>query len=926
MRGSQARLGRSAGAAGRSMALLGAALLGTALAACSQETATSTDNPDAAASVDAAPDGSGDAQASDGGPSQALVLAPQATLTVDVPVGFRLESDAQTGLLQLLRQGEAAPRAVWEVGRWQIGTVPAYNPEANYNPTNLKDNPPEGLRWWQVSKAELVQVPAALRGPQAQVAWRLQTSEAATGQAGPAWLLLIAAEPKIGFALQLRGWDEQQAKAWHKDQGSDLPMYLRLEHRAPQDEGYYGIGEMFDTPQHRGKVRALQLEGDFNLDGSSNEGHVRIPLLTGTRGWGWFAETRRAGVVDVAASDPQRVAVILNGSAVDLHLLAADKPLDVIGAYWRRTGAPALPAAWALGGLMWRNENKDQAEVLQDAADLRKHDLAISGLWIDRPFDSAVNDFGFSPAMFPDPKGMIAQLHDQGLRLGVWSTPYLDPGYDGKPKAKHHDLAKNSGWYVQGPGAWSTILKWGPPIDFTVPAAAAFWRSLVQQYADLGIEGYKLDFAEEVVLGILHVRLPWLFADGSDERTMHHSYQLGYHAAYAEKLPKHNGLSGGGWILARNSTWGDQTQSSIIWPGDLCAGWVNHGDCSPGGKCHAGGLPSSLAAAISLPTAGFPLFGADTGGYRHGRAPKELFLRWLQHTALTAVLQIGGGSNHHPWISEPVKNELAPGSAFDAETLSSARALIRLHARLFPLWWTELLKAHQQFLGTGPLRPLGLAYPLLAGDPGLRAHEADQHLVGDHLLVAPVITPGTERQVWFPPGQWRDWFDGSLYDGGAAGKLETVQAPLTKLPLYVRAGALVPLLRPTIDTLAPTKAKDVDSFANDRGVLWIEARGKLIDQSAQLWDGSKLSAVLSSASSLDLVHVAGSEFKQGARWLLRDQPKAPAVVKLLGAQAVEMAKTVDELDSCQGLCWHHDAASQVLQIRAPAGDVQVQGL
>ena len=905
-------------------ALVCAALL--ALAGCSQETATSADKNDTTGLVDTGLDANGDGQLTDGSPAQAVVLAPQATLTVDVPVGFRLESDAQAGLLQLWRQGESQPRAVWEVSRWQIGTVPAYNGETNYNPTNLKDNPPDGLRWWQVSKAELVEMPQPQRAAAPQVAWRLQTSEVGGSQAGPTWLLAIAAEPKIGFHLQLRGWDSEKAKAWQQDQGADLPMYLRLEHLAPADEGYYGIGEMFDTPQHRGKVRALQLEADFNLDGSSNEGHVRIPLLTGTRGWGWFAETRRAGTVDVAAKDPQRVSVILNGSALDLYLLAAEKPLDVVGAYWRRTGAPALPAAWALGGLMWRNENKDQAEVLQDAADLRKHDLAISGLWIDRPYDTAVNDFGFSPAMFADPKAMIAALHDQGLRLGVWSTPYLDPGYSDKPKAKHHDLAKNSNWYVQGPGAWSTILKWGPPIDFTVPAAAAFWRSLVQQYADLGIEGYKLDFAEEVVLGILHVRLPWLFADGSDERTMHHSYQLGYHAAYAEKLPKLNGLGGGGFILARNSTWGDQTQSSIIWPGDLCAGWVNHAECTPGGKCHAGGLPSSLAAAISLPTAGFPLFGADTGGYRHGRAPKELFLRWLQHTALTAVLQIGGGSNHHPWISEPIKNELTPGSVFDAETLATARELIRLHARLFPLWWTELLRANQEFIGTGPLRPLGLAYPQLAGDAGLRAREADQHMVGDNLLVAPVITPGTQRQVWFPPGQWRDWFDGSLHDGGAAGKVETVEAPLTKLPLYVRAGALVPLLRPTIDTLAPSKVADVDSFANDRGVLWVEARGKLTDQSGKLWDGSKFSAVFSSASSVDLVHVAGSEFKQGVRWVLRDQPKAPESLQLLGGQPVAMAKMLGDLDSCQGLCWFFDAATQVLQVRAPAGDVQVQGL
>ncbi len=869
----------------------------------------------------------GDATADGLAQAPVVVLPAQATLELAGPVGFRLESDADAKTLQIWRAGEAQPRAVWTLDRWQIGSVPAYDPQINYNPGNLGTSPPDGLRWWKVSKAELVQGPQAADG-QPRVYWRLHTQETgAAATPGPAWLLQAELTPKIGFRLHLRAWDQALAAQWAKDEpgqgaaasSAGLPMYLRLEHRAPAEEGYYGIGEMMDTPQHRGKVRQLQLEGNFDLDGSSNEGHVRLPLLTGTRGWGWFAQTFQAGVADVAASDPQQVALILNGSELVLHLLVAEKPLDVIGAYWRLTGSPALPAAWSLGGLLWRNENKDQAEVLQDAADLRKHDLAISGLWIDRPFDTAVNDFGFDPKLFPDAKAMVGQLHDQGLRLGVWSTPYLDPGYAGKPKAKYHDKAKAAGWFVQGPGASSTILKWGPPLDFTHPDAAAFWRTQVQQYADLGIEGYKLDYGEDIVLGILHVRLPWLFHDGSNERTMHHAFQLGYHAAYAEKLPKLKGLDGGGWILARSSTWGDQAQTSMIWPGDLCAGWVKHAECTPDGDCHAGGLPSSVSAAISLPTAGFPLFGADTGGYRHGRAPKELFLRWLQHTALTAVLQIGGGSDHHPWLTPAVNNKLAPGSAFDAETLAVSRELIRLHARLFPLLWSELLRASLEWTGTGPLRPLGLAFPQLAGDPGLRAHEADQHLLGDHLLVAPVITPGVTREVWFPPGVWRDWFDGSVHDGGVKGKLETVAAPLTKLPLYVRSGAIVPLLRPTIDTLAPTKDPQVDSFANQRGLLWLQSRGPLQPSDAKLWDGTTYGVAVTAGTKMMLQSSAGSEFKQGARWVLDDLGTQPTSLVFQG-KSVAMAASSAGLDACTTACWYADPATKQVQVQMAFGE------
>jgi alpha-D-xyloside xylohydrolase len=595
------------------------------------------------------------------------------------------------------------------------------------------------------------------------------------------------------------------------------------------------------------------------------------------------------------------------------------------------TGTPALPAPWSLGGLLWRNENKDQAEVLQDAADLRQHDLALSGMWVDRPYDVAVNDFGFKPSQFPDPKAMIAQLHAQGLRLGLWSTPYFDPGYGGKPKSQHHDVATDKGYYVQGANMWAQLMKWGPPIDFTRAEADAFFRSRVQQYTAMGIEGFKLDYGEDIVLGLQQVRIGWQFADGSDERTMHHAYQLGYHAAYADQLPKRQGMAGGGWILARSSTWGDQAKTSMIWPGDLCAGWVRHGECTADGECHAGGLPASVAAAISLPTAGFPLFGADTGGYRHGRAPKELFLRWLQHTALTAVLQIGGGTDHNPWLAQPADNKLTAGAPFDAETLAEARALIRLHARLFPLLWTELSRTQgADPRGVGPLRALGLQYPAHSGDPGLRAHEADQWLLGDGLLVAPVLTPALAREVWLPPGTWVDWSSGEVADGGATGKLVQLQVPLTKLPLWVKAGAIVPLLRPDIDTLAPAQTAGIQSFADDPGLLWarVELAGASAVQTAlQLWDGTQLKVqrqdqqlALSAAAAAPAS--ANQVFQKGAVWEVGGLAAAPASVAVAG-QALSAAGDAASVATCAAGCWHYAAATQRLTVRG-AGWATVQ--
>jgi alpha-D-xyloside xylohydrolase len=922
--------------AARALTAACAAYLSLAAASCGNDDAST-----AKSAVDAQSDGVDDSDAANDAANTDVtaIVAQQRQLPLpgsSHASGFVVAIDGDAMRVALQKTGEPAPRAELQLDRLQLGLVDSYDTGHNYDPALLPDEAPAKLRWATVKTMTAVAKPALAPALDADAFYTLTTSvdggDSGSAKPGPTMLLRVRRDV-ARVMLDLLPMDSAAAAAWMLDQDvADSPriVYLRLVATAPSDEGYYGLGEFMDSPQHRGKRRTTQLTADFNLDGSSNEGHVRVPLLVGSHGWGLFVRSYRAMDFDVAASDPVRLSVTVAHHEAGFELLAADAAIDVVGTYWRSTGAPQLPAPWAVGGLLWRNENKDQAEVLQDAADLRTHDLALSGMWVDRPYDAAVNDFGFDTKLYPNPQAMVATLRASGLHLGLWSTPYLDPGYDNKPKAKHADEAKAKGYFVDGPGAWTKILKWGPPIDFTDPAADAFFRGLIAQYQALGIEGYKLDYGEDIVLGLLGARIPWLFADGSDERTMHRRFFLLYHAAYADHLPKLDGLDGGGFILARAAAWGDQAKTSMIWPGDLCASWHAHGECDVDNKCHAGGLPASIAATISLPTAGLPLFGADTGGYRHGRAPKELFLRWLEHTALSGVLQIGGGSDHNPWISVPVTNKAAPGSVFDAETLDVARRYIRLHARLFPVIWSDLVRAHDSFAGVGPVRALGLMLPTLANDPALRKHEASEHFFGDHLVVAPVITPTAEREVFVPPGVWAGFFDGVVQDGGANGKLLQVQAALDVLPLWVRAGAIVPLLRPTIDTIAKATAAGVDSFGNDPGLLWakVDLAG-LPPRAASdaagavtLWDGLQLRCAAAGDGAVELRAVAGAAgaagkgsggrvFGQGVVWQVSGFVAAPSKVVRAGKELVKVAAGADvdaAVVACPADCWAVDGS------------------
>jgi alpha-D-xyloside xylohydrolase len=726
------------------------------------------------------------------------------------------------------------------------------------------------------------------------------------------WRSVIAGEEVDGGTLSVRLTFEGQGHAriridetapgrfaatWQPEADAPTIAAYRFRPRTDPAEGYYGLGEYFDTPNHRGRDRALQLEVDLGIESSYNEAHVPIPLLIGTTGWGLFVDDLHAARFEVATQADDLVQATFgtgpdSADGVAFHLFGSEEALDVTTHYHAVTGAPARPAPWALGPWIWRNENADQAQVESDAAMLRDLDLATSALWIDRPYATGVNTFDFDPTRFPDPQAMIDLLHDHGLRVALWHTPYVSNMQE--PATELYDEATAAGYFPPESGPF--FNSWGLPIDLTHPDAYDWWQALIGQYDGMGIEGYKLDYAEDIVVGAATQRLPWLFDDGSTERTMHHAYQLFYHRVYAETLP-----GSGGFLLCRSGTIGDQVNASVIWPGDLDADLSEHRQ-DVADYTAVGGLPAAVVAGLSLGPSGFPLFASDTGGYRHSPPNKETMARWLQHTALSPVMQIGTASSDVIW-------EFNAENGFDDELLGWYRALTRLHLRLFPYLWTYVDRLAAPGEGGRPImRAVGLAHPEL----GL--HPRFDYLLGDHLLVAPVVHAGeTEREVVFPPGRWLDWFDGTPYDGGTA---ITVPAPLSKLPLFLRAGAIVPLLRPTIDTLSPTAMPgQIDSYATTPGILFPRVMPGPATR-FELFDGTLVEQA-EDGGTVTLHWRGGDDFTEGAVFEVVGVA-APGDVLLDGAPLSSVGPGM-VADVAQG--WAHtDALGGTLFIRVPAGD------
>lgn len=679
---------------------------------------------------------------------------------------------------------------------------------------------------------------------------------------------------------------------WKPADPSSPIAFFRLRPRGNAEEGFYGLGEYFDDVNHRGKVRPMQIEVDSSIESGYYEAHVPVPFLTGTTGWGLYIESDRPGAFAVAAdpAEPDLVEAAFGtgfGSAEGLrfHLFGAKHPLDVSKLYYDVTGYPAVPARWALGPWVWRDENKDQAEFLSDAQTIRDLDLATSGMWIDRPYATAVNTFDFLPSQFPDAQAMIDEAHALGFRMALWHTPYLDEKDGAADTAELRAQAEAGGYYPVTSGL--LLNKWGRPIDFTNPDAYAWWQQQIGKYKAMGIEGYKLDYAEDIVPGLTNARNEWVFADGSDERTMHAGYQRFYHRVYAETLPED-----GGFLICRGGAAGDQVNVNVIWPGDLDATFHKHAepfDDNGTTVKGVGGLPASIVAGLSLGASGFPFFASDTGGYKHSPPDKELFTRWFEQTAFSPVMQIGTSTNSVAWDPNG-------GPGFDQEMLDWYRVYTRIHLRLFPYLWTYAQDLKHS--GRPIARPLGLAYPELA------AHPNDIYLLGDSILVAPIVDRDARaREVSFPAGRWVNWWTGAIQEGGVT---SSVDAPLGEIPVYVREGGIVPMLRPTIDTMAPTtRPAEVDSYATTPGVLYARVfAGEAT--TFGVFDGAELGVAKQTDGTIALTTRDGAEFKQGTLFELIAFGAAPSGVTVDGS-TLSAATSAEALEA-SATGWYFDAA------------------
>jgi alpha-D-xyloside xylohydrolase len=611
------------------------------------------------------------------------------------------------------------------------------------------------------------------------------------------------------------------------------------------DDGFYtGLGEQFAHVSASGRLTPMFLTIGGSLESDTNEAHVPVPFLVSSRGWGVFVSTRQAGAFDVASTAPQAVTATFEGRTLDVWFFVDPDPLAVVARFDRLAGLPRPLPRWALSLLHWRHwANAD--DVLSIAGEYRTRHIPTSALWFDDGWETSMNDHTLSPAVFGDTQAMMSQIAALGYRAMGWTSPYLEKpkGAPADPAQQLFEQGVQSGALVEdgdgnvydspaAPIKTSTAAGAGVP-DFTAMAGQALWENAVANATRANLHGFKCDYGEDFIPNLGDARFPVAFADGTTSTTAGRLFPIEWHATDHAVLDE--AFPGDGLLIVRASAWGGAAQADVIWPGDLDAAFEHQGDVLPGGSIAVGGLPAVLVDAQTLAVSGFPAFGSDTAGYR-GTPTRESTLRWMEHTALSVVMQVYEDGARLPW-------------SYDDAAGAEYQAMATLHQQLEP--YNAILVRGAQTYGGVTIRPLPLAFP---GDPATFAVADSEYLLGPDLLVAPVTTAGaTNASVHLPPGSWVHWWSDQVFTGPGD---VTVDAPLGSPPLFARAGGLVPMLPANIDTLVEASAPGVVTLASQAAEM--QARAWANGASSVVLDDGAAIAVNDGADGVTVTWTQGA--------------------------------------------------------------------
>jgi alpha-D-xyloside xylohydrolase len=513
-------------------------------------------------------------------------------------------------------------------------------------------------------------------------------------------------------------------------------------------EAFYGLG------QHQAGVWNYHGE-DVEL--SQDNTNISVPMFLSSNGYGIFWNNASRS----RFNNRFLHALFLSSEvadSVDYYFLFGPEFDKIIGAYRNMTGAAPMFGKWAYGFWQCKNKYESQAEILGVAHKYRE--LRI-------PVDNIVQDWFWWQSMgepvfnknYPDPPGMMADLHKNNFHVMFSFWPFFKAGssvYEEMDKRGFFiDRTKAAAFHPVGQALYD---------PFNPEARKYYWQLMDKGLFRIGADAWWLDTDEPET-------------EGRETNVLvNNSVALGSGARYANLFPLmtteavYQGQRGASsekrvFILSRSAAAGIQRNSVAAWSGDVESNWLS--------------FARQIPAGLNFSLSGIPYWTTDIGGFIIGNpddpAYRELFIRWFEYGVFCPIFRLHGTRTTN-------QNELW---SYGAEAQEILTRYDRLRYRLMPYIYSLAWKTTSE--GYTPMRPLAMDF---AGDT--RAlNTGDQFMFGPALLVNPVTEPGAaKRHLYLPKGGWRDFWSGAAVEGGAA--IDAV-APLERIPIYVRAGSIIPM-------------------------------------------------------------------------------------------------------------------------------------
>ncbi len=398
---------------------------------------------------------------------------------------------------------------------------------------------------------------------------------------------------------------------------------------AGKDDHFLGGGERPDAVDLRGLILQNRVTNKCS--------YAPVPYFASSAGWGLRLATWRVSALAFPASTggagchsqktrpcvfprlEDRVEVCVLGARLDEDLYAGTFP-EVLKAYHSQAGWPRVPPKSEFELIKWRDVYSGPREVLEDVKRFQAARIPLGWVLVDNPWEPCVGDLRFDRKRFPDPAGLIRQVHARGVRFMLWVSPKVICPRGHAPAS-----------LLGTPEDWT--------LDLRKPAVSREFQAKLEDLVELGIDGVKGDRADEVDLDPV-------------SPTLQNTYPLLFARAVLGVLPP----DAGG--IFRAATMGSQSLLPGLWAGDQLSDWSD--------------FQAVIRAAQNAGMSGFPAWGSDIGGYSSGSLTPEVFARWAQLGAVSPVMEVGGiGPNATPWV-------------LGDEAMEALRRATILHYELYP--------------------------------------------------------------------------------------------------------------------------------------------------------------------------------------------------------------------------------------------------